>query len=843
MGVVTAPLRQSTKALNKERKKMKHNIWIDHRGLIRVNIPKRQASNIFDPNIRAMTDVDRKHPFVLASQNEGRKALSSLLAVQGYTFAPDVRETVNEAIVEGTDMATPITPVTDFELTAYCDEFRTLRCRTTVTNDDAHFESGKRYRATTYTYKYIDEFTRCKSHHGEKVYAREHRCKLHSADRAVRVWNDKAETKYIDFLQRPNPNNPRQKSLDDIWKYFDKPEAKTVSERFPSRINKNLDILSMLEMMGGFQYYDGQRDFLARVGCKSNGYIVAEAGCGKSNFALSLIAIKDAKRALIIAPQGTVKGEPTEAGAMSASQWAEEVEKFVPHMPVYELFSMEDYHRIKGNKPRLPIGIYVTYFQAMFHNDSCERCGKNTTDGKLLEEYMGITLPSKQHTMRTIASTVGDEKHGIRSVVKPNMATLIGEEFDMVCVDESHTAQTSKSLLTECLIRLQPKYRFAFSATPIPNDVSNLFSVMGWLCVPDWYKGGKCNAAFPFAREDLKRFEREYMSIEEDLTLKNGGVKKYKSVSPIISQPSHLIKILKSCMSFVSKSDCNPDYVRPTITNIRLDMGVQQSNLYAHYMDKANILGASQGIKATSQVTTLRSVCAEPYKSAYNKGKDVPVVTSPFSPKLIAILEIIQQKLEIGEQVCVISSRTTTTDMIQNLLKQCGIKCARIDGKTSGKHSKNSNMFKRKEVPVMLMGIKCAAAHSFSQCRNLIISSIEWSNGVFTQAIGRVDRINSPLPPNIYVILYKNSIEEVMYDMMTLRNDAATLCIKGEFPEVSQPVDMGEILAHSILKWKESSDSHDEDEYEEEWNSKIRKEIKYVRAKAKSQSGVSVEVA
>jgi SNF2 family DNA or RNA helicase len=761
-------------------------------------------------------DAEGQHPFVLASQEEGRKKLLALNSVTKYSFAPDVRRTISEAVTEGADMATPITPVTDFELTAYCDEFRTLKCSSTMDNAETRYESGKRYRTTTYTYKYIDEFTRCKSHHGDKVYAKEHRCKLHSADRAVRVWFDKAETKYVDFLQRPNSKNDRQRCISTIWEYFDKPKVKTVLERFPAKIQRNLDTLSTLEMMAGFTYYDGQREFLARTGCKSSGYIVAEAGCGKSNFALSLIALKDAKRALIVAPQGTVKGEPTKEGAMSASQWAEEVEKFVPHMPVYELFSMDDYYRIKGDRKTLPCGIFVTYFQAMFHNDSCERCSKGMTDGKLLQEHMGVTLPKKDYTKRVICDTIGDEVNGIRSIAKPNMATIIGGEFDMVCVDESHTAQTSKSLLTECLVRLQPKYRFAFSATPIPNDITNLFSVM-------------------------RRFQADYMSTEEDLTAKMNGDKKVKFVSPIVSQPSHLIKILKSNMSFISKAECNPDYVPPAITNIRIDMGSQQSGLYDYYMDKSNVLGMSQGVKATNQITTLRSVCAEPYKSNYNRGKDVPVVTSPFNPKVIAILEIIQEKLALGEQVCVISSRTTTTDMIQNLLSQCDIKCARIDGKTSGKHAKHSNMFKLKEVPVMLMGIKCAAAHSFSQCRNEIITSIEWSNGVFTQAVGRVDRINSPLPPNIYVILYKNSIEEVMYDMMTMRNDAATLCIKGEFPEPSQPIDMGEILAHSIVKWKQSSDSHDEDEYEEEWNSKIRKEI--TDAKTKSKSGVSVEVA
>jgi hypothetical protein len=789
------------------------NLTIRPNGTINVKLPKSKQAQIFDREVATLLEVHNQHPFVLATERKGRDYLKRVVEVKGYSISCDAERVIREAIDEGESIATPIMPVTDFELSAYMDEFKTLVC----VSDKWGYEKGKRYRLSSYDYRYVDTFKRNKTHYGEKVYAKEHTCELTGKDRAIRVWKGKD---YEDFLHRPSDANIKQHPEGELWNVFERPIIKTVAERYPSRMSKNNDTLDTLESIAGFSYFKGQPDYLARLGCKSHGYAVAKAGCGKSNFAVSLIGLKGANRALICAPQGTVKGEPTEAGAMSASQWASEIETFAPHMPVFELFSMADYYKIlKKHRGKLPYGIYVTYFQAFFLNGSIERCSKSMTNMKLYD-VMGI----KSNDMsRSLCHGIGEERHGIKSIVKPSMATLIGDKFDMVCIDECHVTQSHDSIITEAIIRLQPKYRFAFSATPIPNSVTNLFSMMGWLCVPDWYKGQRCNAAFPYARADIARFKSQFMSIERDVTREVLEGKKFRKASPKLSSPALLVKILKTTMAYIDKETCNPDYVKPTITDIRVPMGKQQTALYKYYMDKTNVLGRTHGIKATAQVTALRSVTAEPLTSNYNKG-NAPRVLSAFNPKLVAVLELVRDMMDRNEQVTIISARTSTNDMIEKLLTQCGIRCSRIDS-TRKKHSREADTFKRGETQVLLMGIKCASAHSFNLCRNLIVTSIEWGNGVFEQALGRVDRINSPLPPNIYVILYKNTIEEVMYDMVTIRDDAAATCVRGHrVSSMAIPSEIDEILAESIIHWKDPKLCVDESVYELKWSA-LRKDI------------------
>jgi len=245
-------------------------------------------------------------------------------------------------------------------------------------------------------------------------------------------------------------------------------------------------------------------------------------------------------------------------------------------------------------------------------------------------------------------------------------------------------------------------------------------------------------------------------------------------------------------------------------------MGKSQSVLYDHYTNRGNIPHGNPMVAAGMQINFLRGICADPVGVDYNnvEGK---YVSSNFNPKVISTLEMIQELMSNGHQVVVINSRTGIATEIQERLAQAGIECARIDTTTPAKdHSTMANRFKAKEIPVLLMGIKCAQGHSFDQCKHLIIASLEYSYGTFQQAIGRVDRIASK-GSQIYCLLHKDTIEDHMFDVVATKGDAATICLKGErVPREFKPVDMGEVLANSILAAR-TEKQPDEAELEKQW--------------------------
>lgn len=554
----------------------------------------------------------------------------------------------------------------------------------------------------------------------------------------------------------------------------------------------------------------------------------------------------------------------------SLSQWCQELRRFAPNVPVHTLTCWADYKALLRPDGSAPPGIYISYYEAMFRNGAIQSVPdswKGSEHARLCEAigapvggyaysvlarrvghpnespiwfephhtgFIGCPEPQEgqrfewnatyyevlAHNARPVAdyaSGIGKESkdgRAIRCVARPCLSDEIlmwagahgHNAWDLAALDEAHICCNLDAQVTRSLIRVPARYRFAFTATPIPNVITNLAPLMGWICVPDWYKGDHRNAAFPYARSEIGKFEATFISLERDHTeesMRSGRSRSRSKVirtSPVISSPARLLKILKPTLAFISKPMCREEYRPPELIDIRVPMGEEQSRLYAHFMCRSRVPGKHPLAKARRQIAYLRGVCSDP--AGFEHGG--PKVHSNFNPKTIAALNMIHEILQRGEQVVVISARVGQTDTMAQRLADAGIPYARIDSTIAPDgHSREAARFKSGAVPVMLMGIKCAASHSFSQCPNEIILSLEYSFGSLHQARGRVDRVNSPRPARIYCILHKDSIEEAMFDRVATKEDAARICLHGKrLPRDYKPMDAGEVMAEHFAHWE-----------------------------------------
>lgn len=712
---------------------------------------------------------------------------------------------VNESACQGV----PIMPITDLEMVAYVEEEKRL-----VANVDSKMPAltrGRSYEIITGDYPIVMNYTAPRVHldvESNRTYIKNHMFELRGQDRYIQITDDNKLS--FRFLSNPDSNNTTQISEAKLWDYFEKPKVKTVAEVNPSEVDRNKRVLRACEKIAGFTYYPGQFEFYARVGSRDFGLIGAETGTGKTVGAISLVAMKAPKRALIVSLKGTSTSKTDSPSSMSPSQWAKEFRKFSPGTPIYELFSEKDYSRLKkDNGGELPRGVYLSYYEAMFINGGKESIPSSWDDSRLKRE-VGIKHNPDDIGRFDLAEGIGEEKNGIRCIVKPCLATIVSEEFEFIAYDEAHKGCNLSATTTQMMIRMQARYRYCFTATPIPNNVINLFSIMGWVCVEGWHRGGRRNLYWPYAREEQSRFADTFLTLEYDLTTnQERQAKKLRPLlpksSPTISSPARLLKILRPTLAYISKKKCNPGLPSYTIHDIRVPMGKQQAAAYKHFMNRANIPHKGARMKAAIQISYLRGITAAPASMSYSS----PFCTSNFNPKTVAALELIQDIRSKGEQVVVVSSRIDQTTAIIRYLGDKGIKCSRIDTTTdSSKHCIESDRFKRKETDVMFMGIKCAAGHDFPDCPNLIVVSLEYSYGAFNQTIGRVYRVNSKKHVNIYCILHKQTIEEAMFDVVSQKGDAANICLRGERVDINyRQVSADEILAASILSFKEECHS------------------------------------
>lgn len=824
---------QSKKETNiQKQRKLNPNLQLDVHGRLSVHLTEHEKQTIPASDRVALYRLQLQHPEALVASCEERRVLKRVLANPMWRIAPNVRVAVERALANTVQMVAPVTPPTDYELIAYCDENPELV--TTKSATCLGLTPGRRYPVTVQTFRTEEEFIKKKAEYNELTdtwQVVDHECTRHATDREVFITTPSG----VKYLFRPagtfdplNPPPPFTRGCvftdDRLWEFFERPVIPTVKEVFPDRYAHAINTMEMHEVLAAFDYYPGQKDYIARVSCKDNGIPAAETGVGKTLVAISLMVIKDARRILVMAPKATVKGDKSQAG-YSAAQWEEEIRRFAPFYKVHHLFEHKDLLRLMEGGA-LPEGVYITYPEAFLTNGARENMPDKWTEIEFCEEQK-LPHPDVWDDWRTdgYSYNLGRETGDIRCVAKPSMLTLSGHMFDMVVLDEAHAMKNRDAYRTQQFLRLQPKYRYAMTASPISNTLPDLCTLMGWTSVADWYKGGRRNASWPYSIGNQSQFTSKFMAKEVNHTKSRkhraatGNHKTFSAPSPQVSEPCTLLKLLKPTLAYIDKKTCNPNIVPCDVVEVRVPFGNQQEALYRHYLNSKNLPAKHKG-NVLVQQAFLRDVCTDPLGlSRKTKGVVFPgLVGSNLNPKLLTILDITRERLECMEQVLIVCSRIGQMDEIAKRLKECGVPYSRMDS-TVNNCARESRIFKEGKTRVMLMGIQMAQGHSFANCPNLIIGSLEWTYSAKIQAMGRVWRMNSLTPVRVWCILNLNSIEEAMFDRIATKEDAATLCLYGKRQEIQRVhVDASSITAEHIIGYHKSGGvTTSETKCEQEW--------------------------
>lgn len=818
---------------DERRQTARWNISLRPDGIMQTYLSMREKfCRLSGLDCERLTRINNCHPLTLTTDRETRQLLQDVLDVGVYTIEPAAERAIRSALDEIATVSSPIMPVTDFELVAYADEEESLKC-VAKPPDGFWFTPGHSYRVTTGTYNFKEKYTRKKVHFNPDTGVtsiNEHDCELTGADRYLGVTDDAGNRlRFQDRVDGVVHTHPE--SL--LWEIFERPAVATIAEVNPALAEKNLRMMAVHERISGFKYFPGQLEYIKRVACKDAALIAASVGVGKTLIALTMVTLKSPRRTLIIAPQGTMRSSGEEGEQdYQASQWVQEIQRFAPSEPVFQLFNTQDWAAIlASNRGTLPDGIYITYPQAYFSNgafESIPESWENEEEKRFCTRY---ALPFDADGIPIgYADGIGVSKNGIRCIAEPSLHTqLVTKHGDAVwgmgIIDESHLAQRIDSCISRNILRWQPRFRYALSATPIPNVITDIFPIMGWLCVKDWYMGDRRTAAWPYTVDEVGRFNSTFLAVETDVTVqfqarmknKPGWKKMGVRPSPVISSPARLLKLLKPTLAYISKESCNPKLVPCEVIDVRVAMGEEQQRLYSYWLDRANYVEEYKSALtiAQVQVSRLRGICASPASLDYTRK----LCRSNFNPKLSMILELIRECFLKGEQVVCVSARVEQSTAIARRLEEAGIPFARIDSTLAPEdHTAEANRFKAGVARVMLMGIKCAQGHSFHKCPNLIVGSLEWTYGSLHQAQGRVWRLNSIYPVKVWVVLHKNSIEELLFDRVAVKQDAATLCLHGKrIPRDYKALDPSEVLAEHIVSYHHEGELLSESDCEMQW--------------------------
>ena len=778
--------------------------------------------------------VNGKKPMALTFGTD-RMALTKLMdqsMKKKIRISIEAKVALHEALNAKRQEPPVILPPTDYERFGHINDHSTLvaDCNYIGTNDPMVkalidrkpmqrfpvFSNGATYNVRHSTIEFRSRYKkpRLKLEEGQTIVV-QNEYELRGHDHSLVVRDDHGNQ----FRFRDNDTGPKELPCVFLWKYFKKPEVPTIQSSMSEKYAETISTIEDLEFLNGFKCCPGQKDYVAALSLTDYALVAAETGTGKSFIAILLDLLKNTKRTLLLAPKGTIR-DGEKDGQSIASQWMKEFQRFSPSRKVFKLFSEKDYLNIIKKHGELPSGVFFSYHTQFFKGMEClpQSWSVETQDEKFHKWMMGKYGYSHKEGG---SHGIGACRNGISCIAEATLATRIGRQFDMVILDEAHLICNPRSAVTRNMLRLQAKYKFALTATPIPNEVSNLYPLMGWLAVPNWYQGNVSNPRWPYnySAHDLNRFVNDHQSKEHDETARRRMEYKAPKKSPILSNKQLLLRKVKKIIAFTSKADCNPDLVDCTVNTIRVPFGKYQKQLYSYNMELANIPHNDHRTKHGVQYMRLRGICADPLGRDFNEFPGFKMVDTNVNPKLIAILSKITSCVQAGEQVIHVSAFQGLNTELETRLHEAGITTSRIDGTPGLDQAAEAAEFKAGRTQVLLMGIKCAVGHSFDQCKRLIIGSLEWSYGALNQAMGRIYRLNSPEDVTVDIILIGSSVEEMMFDKLAQKRDAATLVMHGEsLPHDYQDVGVQEIFAEHFLSFSsDSDDCMNEHDCEDEW--------------------------
>ena len=313
--------------------------------------------------------------------------------------------------------------------------------------------------------------------------------------------------------------------------------------------------------------------------------------------------------------------------------------------------------------------------------------------------------------------------------------------FKYVVADEAQYIKNNNTKNSKAIKTINAETKFALTGTPIENSLSELWSIFDFIMPGYLYK--------------YKKFKELYET-------------------PIIKEQNEDVmnKLKKQIEPFVlrrTKGEVLTELPDKTVTILNNEMSEEQYNIYMSYMAQArkeimsqiDINGFEKSqIKILSLLMRLRQICCHPklFLGEY-EGE---------SSKLNQCIEIIQDAVLGGHKILLFSSYTSMFEIIEEKLKNIGVKYLKLTGQTKvGERIELVDKFNTDEnIKVFLISLKAGGTGLNLTGADMVIHYDPWWNlSAENQATDRTYRIGQKRNVQIYKLITKNSIEEKIYEL------------------------------------------------------------------------------
>lgn len=378
----------------------------------------------------------------------------------------------------------------------------------------------------------------------------------------------------------------------------------------------------------------------------------------------------------------------------------------------------------------------------------------------------------------------------------PHRDILLGNEYDLVIVDEAHKLKNKKTTNYQFMLKLRKKYCLLLTATPVQNDLGELFNLITLL--KPGQLGGQSDFTSNFVFE--KRVPKNGEQLKEELS---------------------------KIMIRNRRGDGELDFTKRHVKNIEVELSPEEMELYngvtRFVKDQYQAAGGNLS-SMLSLVTLQREVCSSRdavFVTLVNLAKKM----APDSPlrdriwELVALIKAIKanskaeqaMKLirEMDDKVILFTEYRATQEYLMNYFKERNmIAVPYRGGMNRGKKDWMMDLF-RGRAQVMIATEAGGEGINLQFCHQMINFDLPWNPMRVEQRIGRVHRLGQKHDVQIYNLSTKGTIEEHILRLLHEKINMFEMVI-GQLDVILERFEKGSSLEKSLYKIMLESSSNDE---------------------------------
>ncbi|MFR9709543.1 DEAD/DEAH box helicase [Paenibacillus sp. MB22_1] len=329
----------------------------------------------------------------------------------------------------------------------------------------------------------------------------------------------------------------------------------------------------------------------------------------------------------------------------------------------------------------------------------------------------------------------------------PHKNILLNNEYDLVIVDEAHKLKNKKTSNYQFMLQLRKKYCLLLTATPVQNDLGELFNLITLL------KPGQLGGQSEFAANFVvdKRLPKNEEQLKDELA---------------------------KVMIRNRRGDGELEFTKRIVRNIDVELSPEEKNLYngvtSFVKDQYHANGGDLN-SMLSLVTLQREVCSSRdavFVTLVNLSKKL-APDSPIRDRIWDLVDLIRQIKanskaekamelirEMNDKVIVFTEYRATQEYLLKYFRERGMTAVPYrGGMNRGKKDWMMDLF-RGRAQVMIATEAGGEGINLQFCHQMINFDLPWNPMRVEQRIGRVHRLGQTNDVHIYNLSTKGTIEE-----------------------------------------------------------------------------------